>query len=244
MPIGTQADKSTGNRMSQARQSSTIWWNLILCLMGFSLLMVWPEPLIAKINRCTSPDGRVVFQDRPCRAGLPENRVTSVSRQGIPAGMHASWFTRPPEAIGQASCSRLACECDAQTYPIGDDAVQAVALALYIDGNWHRYQTLVDSTDDSDRQNSAPPVNGQASRAARIERAACDVMVAQKILLRETDTVLRELRQRLALGKAYGFDAPGSCVTDDEPACEYQQDLQRYQMLQADIDALRIPRSP
>lgn len=165
----------------------------------------------------------------------------------IPAGMDPSWFIRPPATTSQARCTNETCECNAQSYSYGGDKARAVAQALYIDGNWHRYQLLVNGSTGEPPGNVDTAIGtaaGSAVHAAKIARAACEVMVAQYILIHETEAVLRELRNRLAIGRARGFDQDGQCIQGDEAACTYQDDLRRYRMLQTDIGALRLPRAP
>ncbi len=217
---------------------------LVLGLPGAIALPAAPiSPVAAAVYRCPDDVGRILFQDRPCRISRTVKQDTQPSKEDIPGGMHPSWFMRPVAATGQASCSEQVCECNAQSYPLIADKLQMVGQALYIDGNWHRYERLMDGSAIKRPVDTEGVAPDPALQVVRLARAACEIMIAQVVLKRDTDEVLRALRNRLAVGRALGLDDDERCAEGDEAACAYRDDLQQYQTLQADIKALRLPRT-
>jgi len=112
---------------------------LVLSVLIFGL-MVEASPVNAGIHACPMPSGGTIYQDRPCDedARSPTAPVQRTRSELPTIGLHSSWFERPMHAGDRAFCDKRGCECGQLENKFEFGLAQAVADALYIDGNWHR----------------------------------------------------------------------------------------------------------
>ena len=202
-------------------------------------LTVWLTPAHASIHACPMPSGGTVYQDRPCseetksqRTNLPE------SRSELPMfGLHDSWFERPMHASDRAFCDKRGCECGQLEDRFEAGLAQAVADALYIDGNWHRYETGVDAWMNSDSSAAEAYL-----MQLEVQDAACEVMMAQEAIRMFANGVLRVLQKRADEAIALGHDDPSACNGDSEKACSLHTKLELYRRMLLDLQALELER--
>ena len=191
----------------------------------------------AAIHACPTEDGTTVFQDRPCERRESVAAAARPTRARAPAGLHESWFTRPAGADVFASCDEHGCRCDAIARPFDSGLPLAVADALYLDGAWHRLEEAL-AARRRDAFDGPPP----ATLDRRVDEAACDVMMSQRILRTHATDVLAGLRRRARETEERGYDDGIACETGDVVACEHVDALALYRRMVADLIALRTPR--
>ena len=200
---------------------------------------MWLVPAHAGIYACPAPGGGTIFQDRPCsEAAKTKNVNPPESRSDLPVfGLHDSWFERPMHASDRAFCDKRGCECAQLEDTFESGLAQAVADALYIDGNWHRYETGVDSWLNS-RTSAAETYVMQLE----VQDAACEVMMAQETIRMFANDVLRVLQRRADQAIASGYDDPSVCDGSSEKACTSYTHYELYKRMVLDLQALELER--
>lgn len=209
---------------------------LLLCgllLCGLQLA----APASAAIYSCTSAAGITGFQDRPCAQPKPAARKLRTTVKKPPAEMHASWFARPAQAVGNAYCTQRGCECESLTRSFSNGMPLAIADALYLDGGWHRYDTSVVAL-----QTSKPGSADNYQLREVVTEAACAVMMSQLTLKSFTYKTLASMRQSVHDAEDRGYDDPEACDGSDPVVCDYVAAVQLYRRILADIKALRPAR--
>jgi len=210
--------------------------------MGLSLLVLatWSQSAHAGIYACPLPSGGTVYQDRPCEDAAKPGRSTAVPDTGsaLPTiGLHSSWFERPTHAADRAFCDKRGCECGDIENKFESGIAQAVADSLYIDGNWHRYETGVDNWLNA---------NGTAAESyemqLEVQAAACEVMMAQEAIKQFADGVLRVLQKRADEAIDAGYDDPSVCDGNNDEACSLNVKLELFRRMLIDIRALELER--
>ena len=111
-----------------------------------------------------------------------------------------------------------------------------MADALYLDGAWHRLEEA-QAARRRDAFDGPPP----ATLDRRVDEAACDVMMSQRILRTHASDVLAGLRRRARETEERGYDDGIACETGDVVACEHVDALALYRRMVADLIALRTP---
>jgi len=191
----------------------------------------------AGIFACPTAAGSKVFQDRPCEQQIRsiENLVRRTSRH--PAGMHESWFVKPEQATDQAYCDKKGCECGEITRAFDGGLAQAVSDALYIDGNWMRYEASVVKWQSARHQTAKAWVLQR-----EMDEAACEVLMSQRTLHEYTGKVMTSLKRRVRRAKELGYINASVCDGANPQACSYFEAIGLRQRLATDIKALRTGR--
>ncbi|MEE9321536.1 MAG: hypothetical protein V3U76_13905 [Granulosicoccus sp.] len=199
--------------------------------------LVMPSVSEAGIFTCPAANGGKVFQDRPCEKQIRsiENLVRRTSR--LPAGMHESWFTKPEQATAQAYCDKQGCECGDITRTFEGGLAQAVSDALYVDGNWLRYEASVV------KWQSVRPNTAKAWVLQRdMDEAACEVQMSQRTLREYSGKVMTSVKRKTRRAKELGYINETFCNGSSPQACSYFEAIELYQRLSTDIKALRTGR--
>ena len=222
--------------MAHVHALSKINWPLGLMLLA---LVMWVLPAHAGIHACPSPGGGTVFQDRPCSEDAkPKNTNAPETRSELPLfGLHDSWFERPIHAGDRAFCDKRGCECGQLEDKFESGLAQAVADALYIDGNWHRYETGVDSW-----LNSKTTAAESYVMQLEVQDAACEIMMAQETIRMFANDVLRVLQRRADQAIASGNDKPSACNGNSDKACTSYTHFELFRRMVIDLQALELER--
>ncbi|MBX2839213.1 MAG: DUF4124 domain-containing protein [Gammaproteobacteria bacterium] len=205
----------------------------------------------AAIYSCPIEGGGTVFQDRPCEDletqkptaaaaqsySAEDSQAQSRSRTGLPENMHESWFERPSLANDHVWCDRVGCECGGLERSFRSGITQAVADALYLDGSWHRYNSMVEELDKTIKHS----FKYQELRLY-IDVAACDIMMSQNILKRYGRRTLTELKRAADLALQMGQDDPTLCDAGDQEACKKHDAYELYELIKPDLESLKLPR--
>ena len=207
-------------------------------LVTLALCLVTSTASQAGIFACPAGDGSKVFQDRPCEQQIRsiENLVRRTSR--LPADMHESWFVKPEQATYQAYCDKKGCECGDIMQTFDGGLAQAVSDALYIDGNWLRYEESVVKWQSA---------RHQTARAWVLQRdmdeAACEVQMSQRTLTEYTGKVMTSLKRKVQRAEELGYTNASACDGSSPQACSYFEAIGLHQRLAVDIKALRTGRN-
>ena len=222
--------------MAHVHVLSKINWPISLMLLA---LIMWVLPAHAGIHACPTPGGGTVFQDRPCSDDTKPLTINEPeTRSELPLfGLHDSWFERPIHASDRAFCDKRGCECGQLEDKFESGLAQAVADALYIDGNWHRYETGVDSW-----LNSKTTAAETYVLQLEVQDAACEIMMAQETIRMFANDVLRVLQRRADQAMASGNDKPSACNGYSEKACASYANFELFRRMVIDLQALELER--
>lgn len=209
---------------------------IVICYLCWLAILTINYPLQAAVFACPSANG-TSFQDTPCEVN---NTATSDARQRVlyPLSIHASWFDRPDQAEDQAYCDRRGCECGDITKSYRNARVQAVADALYLDGSWHRYNTIYKKWITTPSSHS----NSLVSLRTDMLEAACEIMVSQQILRNYAEDVVAELTENTKRAENRGFDVEEPCLQGVQDACSYYQSVRLLGQLRRDAASLERVR--
>jgi hypothetical protein len=217
-------------------------------LLGLTLSFFWVAvPAHAAIYACPAEGGGKIFQDRPCDETNPiektKNNTSSPTandkraRPDLPEDMHESWFDRPPLATNHVWCDRSGCECGPLERTFAGGITQAVMDALYLDGGWHRYNTMTVKLKDTVKNS----FEYQQLRVD-IDVAACDIMMSQNILKRYGDRKLQQIRQAAVVAEQMGYADPTLCDAGQLEACRQLEAYELFELIRADLSALKVAR--
>lgn len=221
--------KTPSRLLEQARHVLRLW-SLILLLSGL------PDVVQATIFSCSTGDGNIVFQDRPCPI-MPAQDAPIRKKHPLPFEIHESWFQLPGQAEGRAYCDRRRCECGNLQRKLDGMLDQAVADALYMDGGWHRYETSYQLWIEAPTNSASTP-----DLRSQMVEAACNVMISQQLLRTYAGEVTARLRQKILIAEERGFDQAEPCQAGIEEACSYLDAVELFRRMLDDARALRIPR--
>ncbi len=215
-----------------------VFWKpsaLLFYAASLLLALLYPQALHAGINACKLADGSTVFQDSPCQI-VPKATTTNKARQSrkIPFGIHASWFEKPSHAPDRAFCNPRGCDCGEFKRQFKYGLAQAVADAMYMDGNWHRHHSV-----DERLSNIGSNSSKRYDLQKEAEEAACDILMSQNVLKQYAPDVLADLRKQKRSAEDLGLDNPDDCDGSDSPVCDAINAIMLYERLQIDLRVLR-----
>lgn len=152
----------------------------------------------------------------------------------LPLSIHPSWFDRPEYAESEVFCDRRGCECGHLTRSYNTSQGQAVADALYLDGNWHRYGNV------SKALLTAPASEPETKHKLQIEmqEVSCEILISQRILKDHAENVFAELAESNKEAEYLGFDVEEPCLRGVPDACTFFQAVQLLKQLRSDAASL------
>lgn len=201
----------------------------ILLILGYS------QTVETAIFACQSGQ-TVVYQDRPCPQEKPQENARK-SGYNFPLSIHESWFDLPEQAIERAFCDRRGCECGRIEKKHHDTLIQSIADALYLDGSWHRYDTVHQAWLES----AAATTKAYELKDQMLE-ATCEIMMSQTLLRNYADDAIKILKKRVRTAEELGFDVELPCEQGIPQACEFYESVQLLNRLITDASALRQER--
>ncbi len=207
------------------------------------LLTLWVAPAVAAVYACANANGDTQFQDRPCASNAPAQSAggdTSKSagkNSKYPLGMHASWFIAPEHAPQPAYCDRVGCDCASLTRNFRRGLTAAVADALFLEADWHRYAEQVIQMETN------PPTGfAKMELMAAIEDSACNIQMSQLTVRNYAEYAMNDLESRAKAAIERGNVDYDLCDGSDAQVCADVDAVALLERVKLDIETLSLPR--